>query len=407
MVLPAPSPHRAGAQLARECRPRVEAGGLQPRGSARQLMRYAASWRAEAGTEVPVLAVAAIGVSSKRAPTRWLVQLVQHRALCLAVTAAAQSGVAVSSPGTIYPDAPGARKGLQLRRHKTQKRVRDGDLDSAVFQRPQSAAEQLVRAARARSEDALSHPTARIESGSSDRGTSPAAAPCTAAHEMPQQRKRRRSTAADGAPRARKRTVATAPGGTNPVPVAQEAAPGPVVTTSAALSNNTAIVDIGGLPCCPPDAKTKIMGLLNHEEKATTRWTFPFKDGERFETAEFTQLSCYGPPANKGRYVLCSKLGEGSFSCVFKSWDTVAKDFVAMKFTLSRCVLRPRGAFPRAQRPAGRRCVSSDPPAAPYARCFRPLRSRVRPTSSTIPRLTALSPTLLARPVPGKRSSML
>jgi hypothetical protein len=48
-----------------------------------------------------VLAVAAIGVSSKRAPTRWLVQLVQHRALCLAVTAAAQSGVAVSSPGTI------------------------------------------------------------------------------------------------------------------------------------------------------------------------------------------------------------------------------------------------------------------------------------------------------------------
>jgi hypothetical protein len=102
MVLPAPSPHRAGAQLARECRPRVEAGGLQPRGSARQLMRYAASWRAEAGTEVPVLAVAAIGVSSKRAPTRWLVQLVQHRALCLAVTAAAQSGVAVSSPGTIY-----------------------------------------------------------------------------------------------------------------------------------------------------------------------------------------------------------------------------------------------------------------------------------------------------------------
>jgi hypothetical protein len=55
-----------------------------------------------------VLAVAAIGVSSKRAPTRWLVQLVQHRALCLAVTAAAQSGVAVSSPGTIYPyDLPG------------------------------------------------------------------------------------------------------------------------------------------------------------------------------------------------------------------------------------------------------------------------------------------------------------
>jgi hypothetical protein len=140
---------------------------------------------------------------------------------------------------------------------------------------------------------------------------------------MPQQRKRRRSGTATGeGSRARKRTTTTG------VDV-----PGDV--GSAAVLNSSGVVDISGVNCCPADVKTEIMAALTPEERTITHWTFPFKDGERFESAEFTQLQCYGPPTNKGRYVLCAKLGEGSFSCVFKSWDTVAREFVAMKFTLS------------------------------------------------------------------------
>jgi hypothetical protein len=158
---------------------------------------------------------------------------------------------------------------------------------------------------------------------------------------MPQPRKRRRSTAATAdVSRARKRVtagqVAPNPHGVEPAAVPQTAQLVPINVPST--STGSGMADIGGMPLCPADVKAKIMATLTHAEKTTTRWTFPFKDGERFETAEFTQLSCYGPPANTARYVLCSKLGEGSFSCVYKCWDTAKSDFVAMKFTLSRCV---------------------------------------------------------------------
>eukprot|EP01043_Picozoa_sp_COSAG02_P001848 COSAG02_NODE_40_length_47766_cov_88.053119_13_plen_242_part_00 len=159
------------------------------------------------------------------------------------------------------------------------------------------------------------------------------------AEPMPQNRKRRRSSTATGDARRTGKRAANM-GNAHLVPgsggaLAGDGAPQRLSGTAAAL-NSSMMVDIGGLPVCPEDVKAVIMANLSHEEKASTLWSFPFKDGEGFETAEFSQLSCYGPPTNKARYVLCSKLGEGSFSCVFKSWDTVAKDFVAMKFTLSR-----------------------------------------------------------------------
>lgn len=175
--------------------------------------------------------------------------------------------------------------------------------------------------------------------------------------DMPQPRKRRRSTAAAAeVSRARKKKTDTrgldtsGPAAVPPQPQ-QPQHVAPTRVPSAALSSSSGMVDIGGMPLCPADVKAKVMATMTHEEKTTTRWTFPFKDGELFEKAEFTQLSCYGPPASKARYVLCSKLGEGSFSCVYKSWDTVKNDFVAMKFTLSRCAA---------------------------ARCFRPLLSSAR-----------------------------
>ena len=154
---------------------------------------------------------------------------------------------------------------------------------------------------------------------------------------MPQNRKRRRSSTATGdARRAGKRTTAgaVALGGT--AALSGDGATQHLPGTGAAVLSSSVMVEIGGVPCCPADVKAEIMANLSPEEKTIAHWSFPFKDGEGFETAEFTQLSCYGPPNNKGRYVLCSKLGEGSFSCVFKSWDTVVRDFVAMKFTLSR-----------------------------------------------------------------------
>ena len=40
---------------------------------------------------------------------------------------------------------------------------------------------------------------------------------------------------------------------------------------------------------CPPDVRQKVLSQLTHEEKNTQRWTFPFKDGERFETAELSR----------------------------------------------------------------------------------------------------------------------
>lgn len=148
---------------------------------------------------------------------------------------------------------------------------------------------------------------------------------------MPQQRKRRRSGTATGDRNStRRRTTAGGAADGAGEDGAQR------LGANAAALNSGAIVDIGGLPCCPADVKSVVLNTLTHDEKTTTRWTFPFKVGDRFDTAEFTQLSCYGPPTNKGRYVLCAKLGEGSFSCVFKGWDTVSRDVVAMKFTLSR-----------------------------------------------------------------------
>ena len=79
-----------------------------------------------------------------------------------------------------------------------------------------------------------------------------------------------------------------------------------------------------------------VQNKLSHEEKTTARWQFAFKDGDRFEMVEFVQYTMYGPPHDQARYILCFKLGEGSFSCVFKAWDNQKMEFCAMKFTLSR-----------------------------------------------------------------------
>ena len=148
---------------------------------------------------------------------------------------------------------------------------------------------------------------------------------------MPQQRKRRRSAAATATgegSRSRKRAAAAS--------AAEAARESAQRAATAAALKSSAIVDITGVQCCPADAKKKILDSLTTDERHIVAWSFPFKDGERFDTVEFTQLSCYGPPTNKGRYALCTKLGEGSFSCVFKAWDTVSRDWVALKFTLSR-----------------------------------------------------------------------
>jgi|EP01049_Picozoa_sp_SAG25_P012832 hypothetical protein len=93
---------------------------------------------------------------------------------------------------------------------------------------------------------------------------------------------------------------------------------------------------------CQPDVKALLLPKLAHEEKSQRQWQFTFKDGDRFEGVEFKAFSTYGPPHDQMKYVLCCKLGEGSFSCVSKAWDTRAQAFVALKFTLSRCGMPPR-----------------------------------------------------------------
>ena len=166
-----------------------------------------------------------------------------------------------------------------------------------------------------------------------------------AAGAMPQPRKRRRATNAGDRARKRQQNQQQRV----PQPAAAPAAAAPAASHSGGASAGNAVVPssagmvgISGEAGCPPDVRQKVLSQLTHEEKNTQRWTFPFKDGERFETAEFAQMTCYGPPSNKSRYVMCAKLGEGSFSCVFKAWDTVAKDWAALKFTLSRFAPRPR-----------------------------------------------------------------
>ena len=81
--------------------------------------------------------------------------------------------------------------------------------------------------------------------------------------------------------------------------------------------------------------KDKVHMLLTSDEKMTQSWRYPFKDGDRFESVAFEQLSSYGPSNAKNRYFLGAKLGEGSFSCVFKAWDEDHQEWVALKFTLS------------------------------------------------------------------------
>ena len=175
---------------------------------------------------------------------------------------------------------------------------------------------------------------------------------------MPQPRKRRRATNAGDRARKRQQNQQQRV----PQPAAAPAAAAPAASHSGGASAGNAVVPssagmvgISGEAGCPPDVRQKVLSQLTHEEKNTQRWTFPFKDGERFETAEFAQMTCYGPPSNKSRYVMCAKLGEGSFSCVFKAWDTVAKDWAALKFTLSRFAPRPRRP-PLAPAGAASRC---------------------------------------------------
>ena len=164
---------------------------------------------------------------------------------------------------------------------------------------------------------------------------------------MPQPRKRRRATSAGD--RARKRQQNQQQRVPQPAAApAAAAAPssGGASGGNAVVPSSAGMVGISGEAGCPPDVRQKVLSQLTHEEKNTQRWTFPFKDGERFETAEFSQMTCYGPPSNKSRYVMCAKLGEGSFSCVFKAWDTVAKDWAALKFTLSRFAPAPAPSRP-------------------------------------------------------------
>ena len=113
------------------------------------------------------------------------------------------------------------------------------------------------------------------------------------------------------------------------------------------VSHDEALVQLGSdsyLPItgsedtCPLELKTQLLPKLEHNEKSTSIWTFQFKDGDRLETVRFTQFAMYGPQSAGTKYVLCCKLGEGSFSSVFKAWDTAREEFVALKFTLSRCV---------------------------------------------------------------------
>jgi hypothetical protein len=81
--------------------------------------------------------------------------------------------------------------------------------------------------------------------------------------------------------------------------------------------------------------RERVAMMLTAEEKQTTSWQHPFKDGDRFEVVAFEQLSSYGPVYAKNRYFLGDKLGEGSFSSVFRAWDEEHQEWVALKFTLS------------------------------------------------------------------------
>jgi len=82
-------------------------------------------------------------------------------------------------------------------------------------------------------------------------------------------------------------------------------------------------------------SKQKVRNQLAIGEEAYEPWLHSFKDGDTYEAVPFEQLSVYGPDGEDSRYVLATKAGEGSFSCVYKGWDTDEDCWVAMKFTLS------------------------------------------------------------------------